>query len=63
MRARELRAKGLETLTAAVLLERAEGASWSDIAHALGMDEAMVRHRWEQFEDELNADLPRIVTS
>jgi len=62
LRVRELRTKGLEALTAAVLLERAEGASWSNIARALGMDESFVRARWEDFERDKNMELPRIVT-
>jgi hypothetical protein len=48
--ARHLRAWALEVLGAAVLAERSRGATWTQVAAALGYDVDAVRARWEPVE-------------
>jgi hypothetical protein len=48
--ARHLRAWALEVLAAAVLAERTRGATWRQVAAALGYDVDAVRARWEPVE-------------
>ncbi|SFO35688.1 hypothetical protein SAMN05216207_10474 [Pseudonocardia ammonioxydans] len=44
--AAELLAKAQEVVTAAMLVERDDGASWSELAEAIGADVDDVRERW-----------------
>lgn len=48
--ARRLQVWVLEVMTAAVLVERANGASWAQVAAAFGYDEDFVRGRWAPVE-------------
>lgn len=54
--ARQVRLLSLDLLTRAVLLERALGRSWLQIAAALGETEAYTRGRWEPVEEEWHRD-------
>lgn len=49
-RARRLRVWAMEVMTAAVLAERAHGATWQQVAAAFGYETEFVRARWEPVE-------------
>lgn len=48
--ARRLRAQSIDVVTYAVLSERAAGASWTDVAAALSLDETFVVEHYEPIE-------------
>lgn len=54
--ARQVRRMALDLLARAVLLERAQGRSWSQIAAALGESEEYTRGRWVPVEEEWRRD-------
>jgi hypothetical protein len=54
--ARQLRRMALDVLTYAVLLERVQGRSWTQIAASLGESEEYTRGRWIPVEQEWQRD-------
>lgn len=54
--ARQVRRMGLDLLTRAVLLERAQGCSWAQIAAALGESVEYTLGRWVPVEEEWRRD-------
>lgn len=53
--ARLIRADSIDVVTYAVLAERAAGASWTEVAKALGLDERFVREHYEAVEAQWNS--------
>lgn len=49
--ARRVRAESIDIVTLAVLSERAAGASWTDVAQALMLEERYVREHYEPIEE------------
>lgn len=48
--ARQVRADSIDVVTYAVLAERSAGSTWTEIAHALGLEERFVREHYEPIE-------------